>query len=88
MNEREQERFREVLSDVENLQASQRALLKAQVVMNAELGELAARTERSFQRLHEEVRELSASVKTTDANVAALTTMFQEWIERQNGSKS
>ena len=82
-----EDRFREIVSDLENLSSSQRILLKAQVVMNAELGELQARTERAFQRVEQQVSELTASVKTTDDNVAALATMFREFLDRQNGSK-
>lgn len=87
------ERFNEIIRDVENLSASQRALLRAQVIMNAELQEQQLKTERSFVRVNEglaelkhEISELSASVKITDANVAALVTMFRQWMQRQNGS--
>jgi hypothetical protein len=88
------ERFNEFVKEVENLSASQRALLKAQVLMNAELQEQQLRTEKSFVRVNEgllelkhEVSELTASVKITDANVAALVTMHRQLLEGKNGKQ-
>lgn len=82
------EDFNELVREVENLSASQRALLKAQVIMNAELQELQAKTERSFQRVEHELSELAASVKITDQNVSALVTMFRQWLESKNGGQA
>lgn len=81
------ERFNELVNEIDNLSASQRALLKAQVLMNVELQEQQLRTAKSFDEMQKAIKELAASVKVIDANVAALVTMHREQMEGKNGKQ-
>lgn len=70
---------------ISNIEASLRQLWNAQVLMHSAIEEQQLRTARSFEEMQKAIHELTASVKVTDANVAALATMHRERMEGKNG---